>query len=164
MDTGSSSQRAEHSRASPPRPRRHRVHPNARHPRPPDSGPRTSPPQRRRTPARHRTVHRPTAFGARASTKQSTPAPRSLNRPPNGAIRSPGRRRPAGTPEPPPAPARLHQHPLPHSGHLYILHNGSLSGALSYFYIHIRKLFTNCRSPGRRFPLRQDSFFHVRRT
>jgi hypothetical protein len=35
---------------------------------------------------------------------------------------------------------------------------------LSYFYIHIRKLFTNCRSPGWRFPLRQDSFFHVRRT
>jgi hypothetical protein len=30
---------------------------------------------------------------------------------------------------------------------------------LSYFYIHIRKLFTNCRSPGWRFPLRQDSFF-----
>ena len=97
--------------APPPRPRRHCAHPNARHPRPPDPGPRTSPPQRWLAPARHRTVPRPTAWGARASTKQSTPAPRSWNRPPNGANRSPDRRRPAGTPEPPPAPARRHQPP-----------------------------------------------------
>ena len=104
--------------APPPRPRRHRAHPNARHPRPPDPGPRTSPPQRWLAPARHRTVPRPTAWGARASTKQSAPAPRSRNRPPNGANRSPGRRRPAGTPEPPPAPARRHQPPpSPRSPH-----------------------------------------------
>jgi len=34
----------------------------------------------------------------------------------------------------------------------------------NFLQTHIRKLFTNCRSPGWRFPLRQDSFFHVRRT
>ena len=28
---------------------------------------------------------------------------------------------------------------------------------LSYFYIYIRKFLTDCRSPGRRLPLRQDS-------
>ena len=33
--------------AIPPRPRRHRAHPNARHPRPTDPGPRTPPLQRR---------------------------------------------------------------------------------------------------------------------
>ena len=41
--------------------------------------------QRRRAPARHRTVPRPTAWGARASTKQSTPAPRPRNRSLSGA-------------------------------------------------------------------------------
>ena len=54
--------------APPPRPRRHRVHPSARHPRPLDPGPRMPPPQRRRVPARHRTVPRPRAWDARAST------------------------------------------------------------------------------------------------
>jgi hypothetical protein len=44
--------------APPPRPRRHREHPNARHQRPPDPGPRTPPLQRRRAPARHRTAPR----------------------------------------------------------------------------------------------------------
>jgi len=34
-----------------------------------------------------------------------------------------------------------------------------LGSYLSYFYIHIRKRFTNCRSPACLFPLRQDSFF-----
>ena len=47
--------------APPPRPRRHRTPPNARHPRPHDPGPRTPPPQRPRAPARHRTAPRPTA-------------------------------------------------------------------------------------------------------
>jgi hypothetical protein len=32
---------------------------------------------------------------------------------------------------------------------------------LSYSYIYIRKFLTDCRSPGRRLPLRQDSFLHV---
>jgi hypothetical protein len=45
-----------------PRPRRHCAHPNARHPRQPDPGPRTPPPQRRRAPARHRTALRPRAW------------------------------------------------------------------------------------------------------
>ena len=47
--------------APPPRSRRHCAHPNARHPRPPDPGPRTPPLQRRRAPARHRTAPRPGA-------------------------------------------------------------------------------------------------------
>ena len=41
-------------------------------------------------PARHRTVPRPRALGARASTKQSTPGPRPRNRSLSGANRSPG--------------------------------------------------------------------------
>ena len=52
-------QRSPGVHAPPPRPRRHRVHPSARHPRPLDPGPRMPPPQRRRVPARHRTVPRP---------------------------------------------------------------------------------------------------------
>ena len=84
--------------APPPRPRRHRAHPNARHPRPPDPGPRTPPLQRRRSSSRHRTVPHPGAWVARASTKQSTPGPRPLNLSLSGANRSPGRRRPVGTP------------------------------------------------------------------
>ena len=48
--------------APPPRSRRHRAHPNARHPRPPDPGLRTPPLQPRRAPARHRTAPRPRAW------------------------------------------------------------------------------------------------------
>jgi len=59
-------QRSPDVNAPPPRPRRHRVHPSTRHPRPPDPGPRMPPPQRRRVPARYRTVPRPRAWDARA--------------------------------------------------------------------------------------------------
>jgi len=58
----------------------------------------TPPLQRRRAPARHRTVPRPRAWVARASTKQSTPGPRPLNRSLSGANRSPGRSCPVCTP------------------------------------------------------------------
>ncbi len=47
--------------APPPRSRRHIARPNARHPRPPDPGPRTPPLQRRLAPDRHRTAPRPRA-------------------------------------------------------------------------------------------------------
>ena len=93
--------------APPPRPRRHRVHPSARHPRPLDPGPRMPPPQRRRVPARHRTVPRPRAWDARASTVIGATAARPR------APKPSRRKRPAApqpataathSPQPPPRP------------------------------------------------------------
>ena len=92
----------------PPRPRRHRVHPSARHPRPPDPGSRMPPPQRRRVPARHRTVPRPRAWDARASIVGGATAARPR------APKPSRRKRPAApqpataathSPQPPPRPA-----------------------------------------------------------
>ena len=89
--------------AHPLRPSRHRAHLNARHPRPPDPGPRTPPPQRRRAPARHRTVPRPIAWDARGSivsgataarpraakpSRRSDPRPRSRPPRPSAALKN----------------------------------------------------------------------------
>jgi hypothetical protein len=77
-------QRSPDADAPPPRPRRHRVHSSARHPRPLDPGPRMPPSQRRRLPARHRTVPRPRAWDARASTVIGATAARPVRRNPAG--------------------------------------------------------------------------------
>jgi len=77
-------QRSPDADAPPPRPRRHRVHSSARHPRPLDPGPRMPPSQRRRLPARHRTVPRPRAWDARASTVIGATAARPARRNPAG--------------------------------------------------------------------------------
>ena len=103
------------------RPRRHRVHPSARHPRPLDPGPRMPPPQRRRVPARHRTVPRPRAWDARASTAIGATAARPR------APKPSRRKRPAApqpataathSPQPPPRPPPERRPPMyPHASH-----------------------------------------------
>jgi hypothetical protein len=103
---------------APLRPRRHRARLKARHPRPPDPGPRTPPPQRRRASARHRTVPRPIAWDARGSivsgatatrpraakpSRRSDQRPRSLPPRPR-AVPSPCRARPQSSADRHPPP------------------------------------------------------------
>jgi len=106
--------------APPPRPRRHRAPPNACHPRPHDPGPRTPPPQRRRAPARHRTVPRPTAWDAKEKRGRPASGPgtaaRAESEPPERPAAPRPTTAPGRGPQPPPrTPAERPRSGGPHA-------------------------------------------------
>ena len=106
--------------APPPRPRRHRAPPNACHPRPHDPGPRTPPPQRRRAPARHRTVPRPTAWDAKEKRGRPASGPGTAARAESEPTERPAAPRPTtasgrGLQPPPRTPAERPRSGGPHA-------------------------------------------------